>query len=366
MPRHALHFAVVVKFRRMPSETAAIEVLSQGRAAVYEEPIGPAGVRIRQLPRTDPKAGTVAVAIRTASINHLDLWLAHGAQRVTPPRVIGADGAGVVHASGDPAWKPGDEVVLFPTLCCWECEWCRAGENVRCPRFGILGEHSDGTACELVHIDARNVFRKPAGLTWEEAGAFPLTFLTAWRMLTARAQLRADETVLVVGAGAGVAVAAIRIAKHLGARVFATSRSEAKRKLALELGADAVFDSSNFSKAVRGVTRNGVDVVFEHVGPATLDESIRSLAMGGRVVTCGSTSGVKAEISMPRFFFNHTSLLGSTMGNASDFEAVLKAIDHGLRPVVDRVFPLVEVQDAMTRLDTAEQFGKVVLSVSGE
>ncbi|MDQ6719427.1 MAG: zinc-binding dehydrogenase [Candidatus Dormibacteraeota bacterium] len=342
-----------------------MEVLSQGRAAVYEEPIGPAGVRVRERPRTDPKPGVVAVAIRAASINHLDLWLAHGAQRVTPPRVIAADGAGVVHSSGDPAWKAGDEVVLFPTLCCWECEWCRAGENVRCARFGILGEHTDGTACELLHIDARNLFRKPKGLTWEEAAAFPLTFLTAWRMLTTRAQLRTDETVLVIGAGAGVAVAAIKIARHLGARVLATSRSEAKRQLALELGADAVFDSGNFSKGVREATKDGVDVVFEHVGPATLEESMRSLAMGGRIVTCGSTSGVKAEISMPRLFFRHASLLGSTMGNAGEFEAVLKAIDAGLRPVVDRIYPLDKVQEALARVDHTEQFGKVVLSIAG-
>jgi NADPH:quinone reductase-like Zn-dependent oxidoreductase len=183
-------------------------------------------------------------------------------------------------------------------------------------------------------------------------------------MLTTRAQLRADETVLVVGAGAGVAVAAIQIAKHLGARVLATSRSEAKRKRALELGADAVFDSTSFSKEVRAATKNGADVVFEHVGPATLDQSVRSLAMGGRIVFCGSTSGLKAEFSMPRLFFNHTSLLGSTMGNASEFEAVLKALDRGLRPVVDRLYPLADVQAALTRLDAAEQFGKVVLSVS--
>ena len=290
--------------------------------------------------------------------------MAHGAQRVTPPRVIAADGAGIVQESGDPAWKPGDEVLIFPTLCDWECEWCRSGENVRCPRFGVLGEHSNGTACELIHIDARNLFRKPAGLSWEEAAAFPLTFLTAWRMLTTRAQLRADETVLVIGAGAGVAVAAIQIAKHIGARVLATSRSEAKRKRALELGAEAAFDSSNFSKAVRTATKDGVDVVFEHVGPATLEESMRSLAMGGRIVTCGSPSGVKAEITMPRLFFRQASLLGSSMGNASEFEALLKAVDRGLRPVVDSVYPLDEVQAALTRLDAAEQFGKVVLSIS--
>jgi len=346
------------------SRPAPVEVLSQGRAAVYEEPAGPSGVRLRERPYSDPKPGQVAVQIRAASINHLDLWLAHGAQRIAPPRVIGADGAGVVRASGDSRWHEGEEVVIFPTLCCWECEWCRAGENVRCERFGVLGEHTDGTACEFVHIDARNVFPKPPQLSWEEAAAFPLTFLTAWRMLMTRAGLKPDETLLVVGAGAGVAVAAIQIARHVGARVIATSRSAAKRAQAMALGVEAVFDSSGFSAAVREVTGDGVDVVFEHVGPATLDESMRSLAMGGRIVTCGSTSGVKAEISMPRLFFRHASLLGSTMGNASEFEAVLKALDRGLRPIVDTVFPLEEVQAALTRLDAAEQFGKVVLSVS--
>ncbi len=339
------------------------QTLSQGRAAVFEEPTGPDGVRVRDRPRTEPAVGRVAVSIRAASINHLDLWMAHGAQRVTPPRVIAADGAGIVHASSGRQWKAGDEVVIFPTLCCWECEWCRAGENVKCSRFGVLGEHSDGTACQLIHIDSRNIFRKPASLSWEEAAAFPLTFLTAWRMLTTRARLRKGETVLVVGAGAGVAVAAILIARYLGARVFATSRSEAKRRRALELGAEAAFDSAGFSKEVRAATGDGVDVVFEHVGPATLDESMRSLAMGGRIVTCGSTSGVKAEITMPRLFFRHADLLGSTMGNAGEFESVLEAIDAGMRPVVDSVYPLDEVQAALKRLDAAEQFGKVVLAV---
>lgn len=343
-----------------------VEVLSQGRAAVYEEPSGPSGVRIRERPITEPKRGYVAVAIRAASLNHLDLWLAHGAQHVTPPRVIAADGAGVVEASGDSRWKPGDEVVIFPTLCCWECEWCRAGENVRCERFGVVGENTDGTACELIHVDARSVFPKPASLNWEEAAAFPLTFLTAWRMLTTRARVRADETVLVIGAGAGVSVAAILIARHLGARVFATSRSEQKRQRARELGADAVFDSSGFSADVKAASKGGVDVVFEHIGPATIQESMRSLAMGGRMVTCGSTTGPKAQLSMPRLFFQHLSLLGSTMGNASEFESVLKAIDRGLRPVVDSVYPLNEVESALERLDDAAQFGKVVLSVSAE
>src|SRR5438093_2507340 len=347
-----------------PSAPSAVAILSQGRAAVFEEPVGPAGVRVRERPLSEPGPGAVAISIRAASINHLDLWLAHGAQRVTPPRVIAADGAGVVHGSTDGRWRPGDEVVVYPVVCCWECEWCRRGENVRCARFGVVGEHSDGPACELFHIDARNVFPKPKGLSWTEAAAFPLTFLTAWRMLTTRARLQKGEKVLVVGAGGGVAVAAISIARHLGARVFATSRSDAKRERAIELGVEAAFDSSEFSKPVREASGGGVDVVVESVGPATINDSMRALAPSGRLVVCGSTSGVKAEIAMPRLFWGQLDMLCWTLGNASEFEAVLKALDARLRPVVGQVHPLHELEAALTRLDAAEQFGKVVLTVS--
>jgi NADPH:quinone reductase-like Zn-dependent oxidoreductase len=337
--------------------------LSEGRAAVFEEPVGPAGIHVRERPITAPAPGQVALDIRAASINHLDLFMASGAQKITPPRVIAADGAGVVRASADPRWKAGDDVVIYPVVCDWECAWCRQGEQVRCPHFGVIGEHSDGTACEVFHVDARNLRPKPKSLSWTEAAAFPLTFLTAWRMLTTRARVHEGEKVLVVGAGAGVAVAAIKIAKHLGARVFATSRSEEKRRRAMEIGAEAAFDTADFSKAVRSATDGGVDVVFEHVGAATLADSMRSVVLGGRIVTCGSTSGPKAEIMMPRLFWGQLDLLGSTMGNASEFDQVLGAIDRGLRPVVDRVYPLGEVQAALARLDAAEQFGKVVLSV---
>lgn len=319
---------------------------------------------VEERPRTRVASGSVAIAVRAAALNHLDLWMVSGAQRIQPPRVLGADGAGVVAESGDARWTPGDEVVVYPVACCWECEACRSGQQVYCPRFGILGEHCDGTACELLHVPAQNVYRKPAELSWEEAAAFPLTFLTAWRMLVTRAHLQAGETLLVVGAGAGVSAAAIAIGRHLGARVLATSRSDDKRRRAEALGAEATFDSAGFSRPVREASGGGVDVVFEHVGPATLDESIRSIRKGGRVVFCGSTTGVRAEVNMPRLFFSQADLLGSTMGNTGEFEAVLEAVDQGMRPVVDSTYPLEEVVAALERLDSGTQFGKVTLRVS--
>ena len=341
-----------------------VDVLSQGKAAVFRDPIGPRGVVLEERELTPVREGEVAVAIRSAALNHLDLWLVSGAQRVPPPRVLCADGAGVVAESGDERWKPGDEVVIYPVSCCWHCDACRAGQQVLCPQFGIFGEHTDGTACELFHVPAQNIYAKSPALSWEEAAAFPLTFLTAWRMIVTRARLRADETMLVVGAGGGVAAAAIAIGRHLGARVLATSRSESKRQRALELGADAAFESTGFSRAVRDASEGGVDVVFEHVGPATLEESIRSIKRGGRIVFCGSTSGVKAEVNMPRLFFGQADLLGSTMGNAGEFEGVLEAIDHGLRPQVDSTFALQHVVDALERLEQSAHFGKVTLRVS--
>jgi len=306
----------------------------------------------------------VAIAIKAAGLNHLDLWMAHDQQRIDPPRVICADGAGVVEESADPRWVAGDEVVLLPTVSDGTCDYCKAGEEVFCPHFGIIGEHTDGAACERLQVPSRMVYRKPAGLSWEDAAAFPLTFLTAYRMLTTRARLQPGETLLVVGAGAGVGVAAIRIGKYLGAKVYATSRSEAKLEQARKIGADEAFPTEGFASPVRELTgKRGVDVIFDSVGAATVDEDLKAVRLGGRIVSCGSTSGPKVTLLWPRLFFKHADILGSTMGNASEFESVLEMIGQGVKPVVDSTYPLAEVEKALAHLDAGEQFGKVILKV---
>ncbi|HEY8761519.1 MAG TPA: zinc-binding dehydrogenase [Candidatus Dormibacteraeota bacterium] len=339
-------------------------ISSEGLAAEYQEPLGPAGVRLRERPRLPLQEGHVAIAIKAAGLNHLDLWMAHGQQRIDPPRVICADGAGVVEESADPRWVAGDEVVLLPTVSDGTCEYCKAGEEVFCPHFGIIGEHTDGAACERLQVPSRMVYRKPAGLSWEEAAAFPLTFLTAYRMLTTRARLQPGETLLVVGAGAGVGVAAIRIGKYLGAKVYATSRSEAKLEQARRIGADEAFLTEGFANPVRELTgKRGVDVIFDSVGAATVDEDLKAVRLGGRIVSCGSTSGPKVTLLWPRLFFKHADILGSTMGNASEFESVLEMIGQGVKPVVDSTYPLAEVEKALAHLDAGEQFGKVILKV---
>lgn len=338
---------------------------SQGRCAELQEPTGPSGVHLVDRPETPPEDGEVAIEIKAASLNHLDLWLTYGMQKFEPPRVLCADGAGVVAESKAPGWNPGDEVVILPTFSDGTCEDCRAGNEVYCRHFAILGEQTDGTACTRLVLPGRNLYRKPERLSWEEAAAFPLTFLTAWRMLTTKAKLEKGETVLIVGAGAGVSVAGVIIAKHLGARVLVTSRSQEKIERAQQLGAERGFPSEGFSKAVREATGGrGPDVVFDSVGKVTIEEDLRSIRPGGRIVSCGSTSGAQVELLWPRMFLRNIDILGSTMGNSGEFEAMLQLWEGSARPVVDSVYPLAEIGQAIEHLNAAEQFGKVVLKVA--
>jgi NADPH:quinone reductase-like Zn-dependent oxidoreductase len=321
-----------------------------------------------------PQAGEVRVAVRAAALNHLDLLVAEGLPGAAGrfPHIVGADGAGVVESVGPDVTTvgPGDRVMLNPGISDDTCEFCRAGEHSLCVNYRILGEHLPGTLAELVTVPAHNVARIPKlspELTWAEGAAFSLVTLTAWRMLVTRARIQAGETVLVWGIGGGVSLAALRIAKGLGARVIATSSHDAKLAAARQLGADVALNhrTQKVSQEVRALTnKRGVDIVVENVGAATWDESLRCLRRGGRLVTCGATSGPQVGLDLRRLFWHHWSILGSTMGNAAEYAEIVRRLGKGeLRPVVDRVYPLEKVRDAYERLTNGEQLGKVVVEL---
>jgi NADPH:quinone reductase-like Zn-dependent oxidoreductase len=325
----------------------------------------------------------VLVRLRASALNHLDLWVRRGIPGVPIafPRILGADGAGELAALGPGAAdalaslrfdgappRTGDAVVLNPGLSCGRCEFCLAGEEGLCVRYALLGEHRDGTLAELVAVPAANVFPAPERLSREERAAFPLVFLTAWRMLRVRGRLRAGETVLIHGIGGGVATAALAVAVDAGARVLATSSSAEKLARALELGAEraAGRGRDEVLAAVRDWTgKRGVDVVVESVGRATWATSLDAVARGGRVVVCGATTGFDPPALLHRIFWKQVDVLGSTMGSRADFLALLRRIGEGrLRPAVDSVFPLDRAGEALERLESGEQFGKIVVEVA--
>ena len=322
-----------------------------------------------------PQAGEVRVAVHAAALNHLDLFVAEGmpgtAERF--PFVVGADGAGIIETvgTGVTAVQPGDRVMINPGISDYTCEFCRAGEHSLCVNYRLLGEHLPGTLAEFVTVPVQNVARAPnlsPGLTWAEAAAFSLVTLTAWRMVVTRARVAQGETVLIWGIGGGVSLTAMRIAKLFGAQVIVTSSDDAKLAAAKQLGADVTLNhrTQQVGKEVRALTsRRGVDVVIENVGAATWDDSLRCLRRGGRLVTCGATSGPQVGIDLRRMFWHHWTLMGSTMGNAAEYAEVVRRLGNGeLRPIVDRVFPLARAREAYARLEKAQQLGKVVVEVA--
>lgn len=321
-----------------------------------------------------PGRGEVRIALRAAALNHLDLFVVNGLPGLprTLPHILGSDGAGVVDQVGaDSPWRPGDAVMVNPGISDYTCEFCRKGEHSLCVEYAILGEHLPGLMAEYVTVPAHNLARIPTldpALTWPEAAAFSLVSLTAWRMVVTRAAVQAGECVLVWGIGGGVSLAAMRIAKLLGARVIATSSSDAKLERARALGADVTLNHRTQSvvQEVRALTaKRGVDVVVENVGEATWADSLRSLAKGGRVVTCGGTSGPKLMTDVRPLFWHQFSILGSTMGNAREYAAVVEQLGRGqLRPIVDAVFPLVDARQAFERLERGDQLGKVAVTIA--
>jgi zinc-binding alcohol dehydrogenase/oxidoreductase len=323
------------------------------KAMRIHEDGGPEVLRLDEV--EDPVAGPgeVLIRLKAASLNHLDIWLRQGLPSVPKPRILGADGAGVVEALGEgtDGFELGQRVVLNPGL--------RNGAE-------IVGEHRDGTHAELIAIPRENVHPIPEELSFEEAAAFPLVYETAYRMLVTRAGLREGEWVLVWGIGSGVGSAAFLIAKALGAKVVVTSSDDGKLERASELGADETVnhESGDVVSVVKEATEGGPHVVVEHVGEATWKTSLQVARTGGRIAVCGATSGPNPPANLHRIFWKQLSILGSTMGTAEDFAGVYELVASGrVKPLVDRVFPLEEAADAHRHLESGKQFGKVVLTV---
>lgn len=341
------------------------------RAILIPKHGGPEVLQYAEIADPKPAPNEVLVRVHACALNHLDLWVRQGLNGVTfpLPLVPGSDIAGEVAGVGELAARvrPGDKVVLAPGVSCGQCAACAAGKDNECRKYTPLGYGRNGGCAEYVVAPEANVLPMPAGLSFDEAAAVPLVFLTAWHMLVARARLQPGEEVLILGAGSGVGSAAIQIAKLTGAHVIATAGSSAKLDRARELGADELINHAQqkISEEVRRLTaKRGVDVVFEHVGTATWEQSILSLAIGGRLVTCGATTGFAAQLDLRYLFARQLSLLGSYMGSRAELYTVLKLVgEKRLHPVIDRVFPLAEAAQAHRRMEQREQFGKIVLAV---
>lgn len=336
---------------------------------------GPEVLEWLELPDPEPRADEVRVRIRACGLNHLDLWVRRGVEtyQYPLPLIPGSEIAGEVESSGEliDDLEPGTPTLIAPGVSCGICAACLAGEDMRCRRYGILGEHRDGGYAELITVPRRNILPLPRGLSYVEAAALPLVFLTAWHMLVARARLQPLEDVLIHAAGSGVSSAAIQIAKLLGARhIIATASTQEKLDKALELGATHAinYTETDFAKEARAITgKKGVEVVFDHVGGEVFEQSFKALAWSGRVVLCGATTAPTATVNLRAVFFKSLSILGSTMGSIAELRALLRFVETGqLRPVVDRTFPLIEAPAAQQVLESREQFGKVVLVVGDE
>jgi NADPH:quinone reductase-like Zn-dependent oxidoreductase len=328
---------------------------------------------LHDLPRpeiVDP--GDARVRVYAAALNRLDLFVADGLPGVEYrfPHVVGSDGAGIVEAVGPDVTTvhPGDRVMINPGIACGRCHACLAGEESLCTAFRVVGEHRPGTAAEYVVVPAVNLAPVPPAMPWAQAAAFSLATLSAWHMLATRAALRPGETVLIWGIGGGVAMAALQIARHLGARVIVTSGTDAKLDAARRHGADAGINhaTQDVVAEVRRLTdRRGADVVVDSVGQARWQDSLRAMRRGGRLVICGATSGPMIELDLRRLFWHQWSILGATLGSRREYQAIVAlAYDGLLWPVVDSTVPLDRATEAFARLERGQQTGKLVIEVA--
>src|SRR5438477_2774897 len=341
------------------------------KAIIFHQHGAPDVLKYKDAPEPSIRPNEVLVRVRACALNHLDLWVRRGIPGVPIPlpHIPGSDASGEIAQVGAEVStvRVGQKVALAPLVSCGKCKACVAGMDNHCRQATNLGYMIDGGCAEFVRVPEVNCLPYPENLTFEEAASIPLVFQTAWHMLVARAELQPGEDVLVLGAGSGVGSAAIQIAAFFGARVIATAGSDEKLQKARQLGADNVINhkTQKIRDEVRRITnKRGVDVVFEHVGTATWDDSLASLAAGGRLITCGATTGYDAKVDLRFLFSRQLSLLGSYMGTKSELHTVMKLVTAGhLRPIVDRVFPLAEAAAAHAYLESSSQFGKVVLAV---
>lgn len=328
---------------------------------------GPEVLRYEEVADPQLRKDQVLVRMRACAMNHLDIWVRKGLPGVRLPHILGSDVAGEIVEMGEyvSGLKPGQRVLLAPMHFCNHCAKCVAGLQNQCREFSVLGNAVDGGSCEFIAVPAANVIPVPDSLEFIQAASVPLVFLTAWHMLTGRAAIRPGQTVLVLGANSGVGIAGIQIAKLFQCRVITTAGDEHKMAKARELGADHVINhyQQKISEEVRKITdKEGVDVVLEHVGPATWDESLRSLKPAGTLVTCGATTGPQVGIDLRFVYSRQLSILGSYMGTMGELHEVLKHVFSGrLKPVVDRTFPLQEARAAHEYMEKSQMFGKIVL-----
>ena len=342
------------------------------KAVVFRRHGGPEVLEYADMPDPHPAADEILVQVKACALNHLDIWVRQGipAYRIQLPHISGCDVAGVVASCGEEVkgFRTGQRVVLAPGLNCGACEFCRAGHDSLCVSYGIRGARTPGGYAQLTSAKAKDAIPLPENISFETAAAFPLAFLAAWHMLIGRARLNAGETVLVHAAGSGVGHAAVQIAKHHGARVITTVGADEKIAKAKALGANAVvqYRKESVEERIKQLTDGrGVDVVVEHIGPEVWDVSLKALAKGGRLVTCGATSGPQVALDLRYVFSRQLSILGSMMGTRAELNAVAGLVFQGeLKPVVDTVFPLSDARAAQERLLSRSFFGKLVLSIS--
>ena len=340
------------------------------KAARIHQSAGIESYVCEEAPDPEPGPNEVLVRVRACALNHLEAWAAKmpPGRSFPEPRLLGSDVSGVVEAVGPGVRgiEPGAEVLLHPGVSCGQCEACLSGEDNNCPQYRLIGQGRPGGLAELVVVPPENVMPKPAGLSFEEAAALPLTLTTAWHRLVTRARIRHGETVLVNAAGSGVGVFAVQVAKLWDARVIASAGSDDKLQRARELGADDTvnYTSSDLAEEARRLTGGrGVDIVVEHVGGDLFRASVGALARNGRLVTCGATAGDDGRFHISRFFLSQQSILGSFMGTKAELLRAMRFVESGrIRPVVDRVYPLSDIRQAVQRLLERAQFGKVVVT----